>query len=225
MNLFIGLSVADNKELCREWMNQYPVLFLSFKSIDGMDFASAVKQLKTVFSDICIEHYYLLESERVNEIQKERFKLLARKTADTDDVKNALNLIVKMLEAHYVKPVVLLIDEYDVPLAKASEKGYYDEMLDIIKGVMQAVKDNNSLKFAVITGCLRIAKESIFTGTNNFVSDTISNTRLNEYFGFTQKETDKLLEETRLSSHAKEIKEWYDGYLFGNFNIYCPWDV
>lgn len=224
-DLFAGLSVADNKELCREWMNQYPVLFLSFKSIDGLDFTSAVKQLKAVFSDVCVEHYYLLESENVNEIQKECFKLLARKKADTDDVKNGLNLLVKMLEAHYGKPVVLLIDEYDVPLAKASEKWYYNEMLDVIKGVMQAVKDNNSLKFAVITGCLRIAKESIFTGTNNFVSDTISNTRLNEYFGFTQKETDRLLEDTGLSLYAKKTKEWYDGYLFGNFNIYCPWDV
>lgn len=224
-DLFAGLSVADNKELCREWMNQYPVLFLSFKSIDGLDFTSAVKQLKAVFSDVCVEHYYLLESENVNEIQKECFKLLARKKADTDDVKNGLNLLVKMLEAHYGKPVVLFIDEYDVPLAKASEKGYYNEMLDVIKGIMQAVKDNNSLKFAVITGCLRIAKESIFTGTNNFVSDTISNTRLNEYFGFTQEETDKLLEDTGLSLHAKETKEWYDGYLFGEFNIYCPWDV
>ena len=174
-DLFAGLSVADNKKLCKEWMNQYPVLFLSFKSIDGLDFTSAVKQLKAVFSDVCVEHYYLLGSENVNEIQKECFKLLARKTADTDDVKNGLNLLVKMLEAHYGKPVVLLIDEYDVPLAKASEKGYYNEMLDVIKGIMQAVKDNNSLKFAVITGCLRIAKESIFTGTNNFVSDTISN--------------------------------------------------
>lgn len=224
-DLFAGLSITDNNELCKEWLNQYPVLFLSFKSIDGLDFTSALNQLKILFSNICIDHYYLLKSEKVNEIQKEYFNFLARKTVNIDELKNGLSLLVRMLEVHYEKPVILLIDEYDVPLAKASEKGYYNEMLDIIKGVMQVVKDNNSLKFAVITGCLRIAKESIFTGTNNFVSDTISNTRLNEYFGFTQTEIDKLLKDTGLSSYAKQTKEWYDGYLFGNFNIYCPWDV
>lgn len=224
-NLFTGLYIADHKELCGEWMNQYPVLFLSFKSIDGLNFGSAVNQLKILFSNICMEHYDLLESEKVNEVQKEWFHLLARKKADIDEMKNGINLPVKMLEVHYGKPVILLIDEYDVPLAKASEKGYYREMLDIIKGIMQAVKDNDSLKFAVITGCLRIAKESVFTGTNNFVSDTISDTRLNEYFGFTQKEIDQLLKETGLSSYTKEIKEWYNGYLFGNIAIYCPWDV
>lgn len=135
-----------------------------------------------------------------------------------------LNL-TKMMQTHYKKPVILLIDEYDVPLAKASDNGYYKEMMDVIKGVMQAVKDNDSLKFAVITGCLRIAKESIFTGTNNFVSDTISDTRLNEYFGFTQNEVDALLQDTCLNEYREVIKEWYDGYHFGNFDIYCPWDV
>lgn len=129
------------------------------------------------------------------------------------------------MAAHYGKPVILLIDEYDVPLAKASEKDYYPQMLDMVKGIMQVIKDNESLKFAVITGCLRITKESIFTGANNFVSDTISDTRLNEYFGFTQKEVNQLLREADLSSHEEEMREWYDGYHFGEFDIYCPWDV
>lgn len=223
--LFAGLSIANNKELCSKWMNQYPVLFLSFKNIDGLDFKSAKKQLEIVISEACIEHYYLLKSEKINEIKKEYFNLLARRKADIADIKNSINLLVNMIKNHYEKPVILLIDEYDVPLAKASEKGYYNEMFDIIKGMMQAVKDNNSLKFAVITGCLRIAKESIFTGTNNFVSDTISDTRLNEYFGFTQKEVEELLNKTGFSLYAEKIKEWYDGYHFGSFNIYCPWDV
>lgn len=223
--LFAGLSIANNKELCGKWMNQYPVLFLSFKNIDGLDFKSAKKQFEMVISEACIEHYYLLKSEKINEIQKECFSLLARKTADIADIKNSINLLVNMIQNYYEKPVILLIDEYDVPLAKASEKGYYNEMLDIIKGIMQAVKDNNSLKFAVITGCLRIAKESIFTGTNNFVSDTISDTRLNEYFGFTQREVEELLNKTGFSLYSEKIKEWYDGYHFGSFNIYCPWDV
>ena len=206
-------------------MNQYPVISLSFRTVDGLDFNSAAEQLKTIFSDIYIEHYYLLESGKVNEIQKERFSLLARKSPDINEFKNSLVLLANMLESHYGKPVILLIDEYDVPLAKASENGYYKEMFDVTKGIMQVIKDNKSLKMAVITGCLRIAKESIFTGTNNFVPDTISDTRLDEYFGFTQKEVEKLLEDTSLTSHAAEIKEWYDGYNFGGFCIYCPWDV
>lgn len=219
--LFEGLNIAENKELCKRWMNQYPTLFLTFKSVDGLNFNSAAEQLKTVLSDMCIEHYYLLDSLNVNEVQKERFLRLAKKTGTNDEVKNGLSLLVKMMEVHYNKPVVLLLDEYDVPVAKASEKGYYPEMLDMIKGVMQVLKDNDALKFAVITGCLRLAKESIFTGTNNFVSDTISDTRLNEYFGFTQAEVELLLHETGLDEHGAEIKEWYDGYCFGAFNVYC----
>ena len=123
------------------------------------------------------------------------------------------------------KPVILLIDEYDVPVAKANNNGYYDEMLDVMKGLMQALKDNQALRFAVVTGCLKIAKESIFTGTNNFVSDTITNSRLNEYFGFVQSEVDQLLKDADLKEQAENIKKWYDGYHFGDFDVYCPWDV
>lgn len=232
--LFDGLSISENKELCKNWMNQWPTLSLSFKDITGLNFTSAKGMLKFVISNICIEHYYLKDSTRVNEIDKKVFlKLadLAGGEATEEQLKTSIALIMRMMQAHYGKQVILLLDEYDVPLAKASDisqgdKDYYVEMLDIIRVLLStAIKDNNSLKFAIITGCLKIAKESIFTGTNNFVSDTISNTRLNEYFGFTQKEVDQLLKKTNLVSHSAEIKEWYNGYCFGNSNVYCPWDV
>ena len=133
---------------------------------------------------------------------------------------------MKMLQIYYHKPVILLLDEYDVPVAKASNHGYYNEMLDIMKGIMStALKDNQALRFAVITGCLKIAKESIFTGTNNFVSDTIRDSRYNEYFGFTQTEVDKILNDSGCIEHAENVREWYDGYHFGEVDVYCPWDV
>lgn len=223
--LFEGLSIADHKEVCRDWMNRYPVLFLSFRSVDGLNFDGAYARLAAVISEVYKEHLYLMESEEVNIFDKELFKRLADKTALVEEVGNSLIKLTQMMAAHYGRPVILLIDEYDVPLAKASEKGYYIEMLDVIKGLMQVIKDNNAIKFAIITGCLRIAKESIFTGTNNFVSDTISDTRLNEFFGFTQSEVDRILRDAQLTCHVDEIREWYDGYRFGDFDVYCPWDV
>lgn len=149
------------------------------------------------------EHLYLLDSDKINPYDKEIFQRIAAKKPTPEEIKDSLFMLTRMLEAYYEKQVILLIDEYDVPLAKASEKGYYPEMLDMLKGLMQTFKDNSSLKFAVITGCLRIAKESIFTGTNNFVANTVSDTRLNEYFGFTQTELDRLLRDTGLTSHAR----------------------
>lgn len=223
--LFEHLSVAGDQKLCGKWMNQYPVLFLSFRGIEGLNFAGAYAKLAAVISELYKEHYYLMESDRLNALDKEIFYRVAAKKADQEEVENGLMKLSKMMALHYEKPVILLLDEYDVPLAKASNKGYYREMLNAMKGVMQVVKDNDALKFAVITGCLRIAKESIFTGTNNFVSDTISDTRLNEYFGFTQAEVDQILRDAGRTEHAAEIKEWYDGYHFGEFDIYCPWDV
>lgn len=224
-DLFDGLAIASDRELCGSWMNQYPTLFLSFKSVDGMDFAEAYAMLQAEIARVCKNHLYLLDSDQVNTFDKEIFVKLAGKRASKEEIKNALYDLTRMLLAHFKKPVVLLMDEYDVPLAKAGEKGYYAQMLDVVKGVMQVIKDNDALKFAVITGCLRVAKESIFTGTNNFVSDTISDTRLNEYFGFTQAETDQILQHTGLTAHAAEIRAWYDGYRFGAFDVYCPWDV
>ena len=181
--------------------------------------------LKTTICELCIEHRYLLESTQVPHEHKETMRRLLQKTASDDELSSSLLLLTHMMQAHYGKPIILLIDEYDVPLAKASANGYYKEMLDVMKGIMQAMKDNSALQLAVITGCLRIAKESIFTGTNNFVSDTITSSRLNEYFGFTQAEVDQLLQDTGLTDHAEDVKAWYDGYHFGEFDIYCPWDV
>ena len=223
--LFAGLSIMKEKELCGQWMNQYPVLFLSFKSVDGLDFAGAYAQLVSVVAELYKSHYYLMESEQIYPPDKKKFYRISEEQADLKDIKNSLQKLTQLLKIYYGKPVILLIDEYDVPLAKASEKGYYPEMMDVVRGILQAVKDNDALKFAVVMGCLRIAKESIFTGTNNFVSDTISDTRLNEFFGFTQAEVDRLLEDTGLASYGAQMKEWYDGYHFGDFDVYCPWDV
>ena len=223
--LFKGLAVLENQELCAAWMNRYPVLFLSFRSVDGLNFEGAYAQFASVIAELYKEHCYLMESEQINTLDKEMIYRIASKKAGAEEVKNSLLKLTRLMAAHYGKPVILLIDEYDVPLAKASEKDYYPQMLDMVKGIMQVIKDNEALKFAVITGCLRITKESIFTGANNFVSDTISDTRLNEYFGFTQKEVNQLLREADLSSHEEEMREWYDGYHFGEFDIYCPWDV
>ena len=223
--MFQGLKIAENTELCDEWMNQWPVLFISFRRVDGLNFQGAYEMLQATITDVCENHLYLLDSPQVSAYPKEVMDRLLRGTASEKETKGSLLMLTKMMEAHYSKPVILLIDEYDVPIAKASANGYYDEMLDVMKGVLQALKDNDALRFAVITGCLRIAKESIFTGTNNFVSDTISSSYLNEYFGFTQEEVDQILIDADQTDHAEDVKAWYDGYHFGELDVYCPWDV
>ena len=223
--LFAGLEVSGHKELCEQWMNQWPVIFISFKSVDGRNFSGAYDMLRLAVAGVFKQHLYLADSDRINAYDREIFLRIAQGSASESEIKNSLTLLTHMLHSHYGKPVILLMDEYDVPVAKASSHGYYDEMLDIMKGLMQALKDNSSLRMAVITGCLKIAKESIFTGTNNFVSDTIANSRLNEYFGFTQPEVDRILEDAGAEKHAGTVKEWYDGYHFGSFDVYCPWDV
>lgn len=228
--LFDGLSVAQNQELCQNWMNQFPTLFLSFKDIGADTFENASGMLRRRIAKICIEHAYLAESKKVADADRASFQKLMSSEGDTVQIKNGLETLCRMMHMHYEKPVVLLLDEYDVPIAKAAghdgQSGYYAQMMDVISPLIgTAVKDNSDLKFAVLTGCLRLAKESIFTGTNNFVSDTISDSRLNEYFGFTQAEVDRLLADTKLTSHTAEMKTWYDGYHFGGFDVYCPWDV
>ena len=223
--MFQGLRISEDRELCDEWMNQWPVLFISFRRVDGLNFQGAYGMLQATITDVCENHLYLLDSPQVSAYPKEVMDRLLRGTASEKETKGSLLMLTKMMEAHYGKPVILLIDEYDVPIAKASANGYYDEMLDVMKGVLQALKDNDALRFAVITGCLRIAKESIFTGTNNFVSDTISSSHLNEYFGFTQEEVDQILIDADQTDHAEDVKAWYDGYHFGELDVYCPWDV
>jgi hypothetical protein len=212
-------------------MNQYPVLFISFKDAEADEFDVAYAKLKTVIADVCKGISDISLGGKVNPFDVEVFNRLQAQIGTDADIQNSLKMIMRMMNAVYGKKVILLIDEYDVPLAKASEKdtaknGYYSKMLDVIKGIMStALKDNVFLQFAVITGCLRIAKESIFTGTNNFASYSVLDERFSRYFGFLEDEVEKMLEVADRKEAAKEIKEWYDGYVFGNSYLYCPWDV
>lgn len=224
--LFDGLQIMNRTEICEKWMNQYPVLFLSLKDVEGTSFENAFGLLKFVISQICITHSYLKKSDRVSNAYKEIFIRLEDQTASFTDIQSALLVLTKMMQEYYKKPVILLMDEYDVPVAAASSYGYYDKMLEVIRVIMSsALKDNQALLFAVITGCLKITKESIFTGTNNFVSDSISSARLDEYFGFTGNDVKRLLESADLEKYGERIQSWYDGYHFGDVDVYCPWDV
>lgn len=224
--LFDGLEITRDEALCGAWMNQYPVVFLTLKDIDGLTFEDAYERLAVQISNLYKEHAYLLESERMDSDDRTLFKELKSGSAGKIQVGQSLHTLIRLMRDYYQKPVILLLDEYDVPMAKASSNGYYDQMLDIMKEIMStALKDNTALRFAVITGCLKIAKESIFTGTNNFVSDNITDSRFNEYFGFTQEEVDQILTDANVSGKAEEVKRWYDGYHFGRFDVYCPWDV
>lgn len=227
--MFQGLRISEDRELCDEWMNQWPVLFLTFKDVNGLTIASAKEMLLNRIAETYNDHSYLLEGPQVRENDRKVFEQLADEVSGnpTDAMlKTSIALLMKLMWGYYGKPVILLLDEYDVPIAKASANGYYAEMLEIIRGMLStALKDNDAMRFAVITGCLRIAKESIFTGTNNFVSDTISSSHLNEYFGFTQEEVDQILIDADQTDHAEDVKAWYDGYHFGELDVYCPWDV
>ena len=223
--LFAGLEIMKNQEICQQWMNQYPTIFVSFRQVDGLNFDGAFGMLTVVLADLFNKHLYLQESPKATEFQKAAFAHIASGNASVKEAKSSLGLLTDMMQDYYGKKVILLIDEYDVPVAKANSHDYYGEMLDVMKGVMQALKDNQALQFAVITGCLKIAKESIFTGTNNFVSDTITDSRLNEYFGFVQREVDQILKDADAIGYAESIRIWYDGYHFGDFDVYCPWDV
>ncbi|MDO4556638.1 MAG: AAA family ATPase, partial [Lachnospiraceae bacterium] len=223
---FAGLAICKKDDLCSNWMNQWPTVFLTLKSVNGKNFESAYGMFKSLIADICEKYSFLEKSDRVDNDDKKRFQRLKSETADDTTEKNSLFLLTRMLYAHYGKPVILLIDEYDVPLAKADDSGYYDEMLEVIRTVFdKALKSNRFLKFAVITGCLKIVKESIFTGTNNFVSDSITGGRFEEYIGFTEENVEQILKDTHFLDHREEIKNWYDGYHFGSMDVYCPWDV
>ncbi|WP_448863652.1 AAA family ATPase [Dorea sp.] len=224
--LFDGLEIAKDETLCNVWMNQCPVVFLTLKDIDGLTFEDAYERLAVQISNLYKEHAYLLENEKMDLDDRQLFKDLKSGNSGKIQVGQSLYTLIRLMRDYYGKQVILLLDEYDVPMAKASSNGYYEQMLDIMKEIMStALKDNAALQFAVITGCLKIAKESIFTGTNNFVSDNITDSRFNEYFGFTQTEVDTILYDAGTTEHAEEVKTWYDGYHFGQFDVYCPWDV
>ncbi len=225
-SLFDGLEISKEKEICEAFQGQYPVLFLSLKGIVGETFEDAMKALAQLISAECKRFSFLLESEKVNKYDKEYLEQLIQKKADIIEMRYAPAHLMRMLRDHYGKQVILLIDEYDVPLDKANTKGYYDQMVDFLRGFFgEAFKTNPDLYFAVVTGCLRISKESIFTGLNNLKVDTISDERYDEYFGFTDADVRKILEDYGLTGAYDVMKEWYDGYHFGSADVYCPWDV
>ena len=223
-DIFQGLRIIENQSLCNEYMNQYPTIFITFKEIDGLSFDLATDRLKNIIKELYIQHSYL--SDTISQYDIVQFKRLCSGESTYRDISYALQFLTRLMYNYYHKPVIVLIDEYDVPMAKGSINHYYREIIDIIRSMLSAVlKDNTYLKFAVMTGCLRVAKESIFTGLNNLYVDTISENKYNGYFGFTETEVDKLLSDTELTAYKPIIKDWYDGYYFGGKNIYCSWDV
>ena len=223
-SLFDGLYISGNKELCDEYMGRYPVIFLSLKGVDGLDFTTARRMLCAILKNELDRHYYLKTSDALTDEDRTQFGKMLQGT--DENIEDSIRMLSKLLFKHFGQKAVILIDEYDVPLDKAFQNGYYKEMVSLIRGLFgQALKTNEFLQFAVLTGCLRISKESIFTGLNNFKIMSITDSRFDEQFGFTDKEVRRLLSDYGMDSHFDEIKEWYDGYHFGRADVYCPWDV
>lgn len=231
---FDGLKIMEEEDLCEEYMGKFPVISISLKGVDGLDYESAVAALQTVIGNEAMRFQFLKESKRLSEEEKEAYARLIEigsgeggMYAMTEAVAaSALKTLSQLLEKHYGRKAILLIDEYDVPLDKAFQAGYYDEMTNLIRNLLgNALKTNDSLYFAVLTGCLRISKESIFTGLNNLKVHTISDIRYDEFFGFANADVDEILEFYGLSSHKDVVRDWYDGYRFGSADVYCPWDV
>ena len=231
VSLFDGLYIAENKALCEEYMGKYPVIFLSLKSVEGLNFEDARYRMIELISIEAERFGFLADSEHLSENERERYKAMislhnGTNAMDEKVLISSLRILSQLLYKHFGKKTVILIDEYDVPLDKAFQNGFYQEMVSLIRGLFgMALKTNDYLQFAVLTGCLRITKESIFTGLNNFKVLSILDSRFDEQFGFTDCEVKKILEDYHLESHFEETKEWYDGYHFGKVDIYCPWDV
>ena len=232
--LFEGLQISKNKEFCRKYMGQFPVISISLKNVEGLSFQAACDALKTVIGTEVLRFAFLEESSALSETDKKIYRQLTEVgTSETglfimtmEALVSSLRILSSLLYKHYGKQVIILIDEYDVPLDKAFQYGYYDEMVSLIRNLFgNALKTNPNLYFAVLTGCLRISKESIFTGLNNLKVLTLTDVRFDEYFGFTDAEVRDMLKYYDLSEHYEEIREWYDGYRFGNVDVYCPWDV
>lgn len=229
--LFDGLYISGNKELCDEYMGKYPVIFLSLKGVEGLTYEEAFEAFVRIMGKEINRVSFLADCDKLTQIEREQYKGLTimkngRLAFDKEKLISSLQLLSQLLYKHYGKKVVILIDEYDVPLDKAFQNGYYNEMVSLIRGLFgQALKTNEFLQFAVLTGCLRISKESIFTGLNNFKVMSITDSRFDEQFGFTDSEVKKLLSDYGMDSHFDEVKEWYDGYHFGRADVYCPWDV
>ena len=230
-SLFDGLYISQNKEVCQEHMGKYPVIFLSLKSVEGLKFADARYRIIELIGREAQRFEFLAESDRLSNNEKAQYKALialdnGKYSMDDDILVSGLQMLSHLLYKYYGKKTVILIDEYDVPLDKAFQNGYYKEMVSLIRGIFgMALKTNDYLQFAVLTGCLRISKESIFTGLNNFEVLSILDAQYDEAFGFTDGEVKQILKDYNLSDHYSDVKEWYDGYHFGNTDIYCPWDV
>ena len=225
-SIFDGLAVAQDKALCDRYMGKYPVVFISLKGVDGTNFEEAYERLRNVIFDECSRLKFLLDSDAIAEVDKYLIKRVLAREDSPSEIAASLKMLCSLLEKHYGQKTVLIIDEYDVPLDKAFHHGYYAQMIDIIRAMFgAALKTNDSLFMAVLTGCLRVSKESIFTGLNNLKVLSISNVKYNEYFGFTDAEVRKMLEYYGLESHYEDIHDWYDGYRFGKREVYCPWDV
>ena len=225
-NIFDGLEISKDKKLCEDYMGKYPVISVSLKGIDAATYETAFSFAVQIVKEVAATMQFLLESEQLSAYDKSEYQKLLDDSMSEAVFCSSLKKLSILLEKHYRTKVILLIDEYDVPLAKAFENGYYDQMIFLIRNLLeQALKTNNSLKFAVMTGCMRISKESIFTGLNNFTTFTITDVDFDEYFGFTDQEVRDLLTYYECTDKYKRIKVWYDGYRFGNVAVYCPWDV
>lgn len=224
--LFDGLAISRETALCEAYMGRFPVVFVSLKGVDGLTFEEAYGMLRRILRSEFSRLGFLKQSERIAEDDKRPFERFLKEQDTMDDVQESLKMLSSLLYQHYGQKAILLIDEYDVPLDKAFQHGYYKEMIALIRGLFgQALKTNDYLQFAVLTGCLRVSKESIFTGLNNFKVLSITDSRFDEHFGFTDAEVKTLLDDYNLTAHYGETKEWYDGYRFGSVDVYCPWDV
>ena len=225
-SIFDGLVVSNDKVICDRFMGQYPVVFISLKGVDGLDFKTAYEALCQIIVDEAARLRFLVDSDKIDDDEKKFLEKLINERYDASDIRKSLQMLCRLLEKHYGQKTILIIDEYDVPLDKAFHHGYYAQMIDIIRAMFgAALKTNDSLFMAVLTGCLRVSKESIFTGLNNLKVHSISDEKFDEYFGFTDAEVRKMLEYYGLESHYSDVRKWYDGYRFGGQDIYCPWDV
>ncbi len=225
-SIFDGLEISKETALCEEYMGKYPVVSISLKGIDAWSYETAYQMAVRVIIDAAAKFYFLLDSEKLNAHDKAEYQKLLDDTMNEGMFGSSLKLLSGMLEKHYGTKVILLIDEYDVPLAKSHANGYYDQMISLIRSLLgEALKTNSSLKLAVLTGCLRISKESIFTGLNNLKVRSVTDVRFDEYFGFTDMEVKTLLQYYGYPDSYDVAKKWYDGYHFGNVDVYCPWDV
>ena len=224
--LFYGLEIEKEKELCEKYQGKFPVVSITLKGISGLTYESAMEKMQMLISTECKRLSFLAKSDRIDLNDRDMFELLRNQRSSETQLMYSLSILMRMLHAHYGKKVILLVDEYDVPLDKSNENGYYDRMIEFLRTFFgEAFKTNPDLEFAVVTGCLRISKESIFTGINNLKTDGISDNRFDEYFGFTDENVKTILEYYGLTDAYEEMREWYDGYRFGDMDVYCPWDV